>query len=59
MLVAKGKKTLHFDLKKERPANEELLELMLGHSGKLRAPAMRVGDKFLVGYNSEILSNEL
>ena len=32
---------------------------MLGRSGKLRAPAMRVGDKFLVGYNSEILSNEL
>ena len=59
MLVAKGKKTLRFDLNKDRPSNEELLALMLGRSGKLRAPAMRVGDKFLVGYNSEILSNEL
>lgn len=59
MLVAKGKKTLRFDLKKDRPSNEELLELMLGRSGKLRAPSMRVGAKFLVGYNGEILARGL
>ena len=59
LLVAKGKKTQRYDLKKERLSDEELLELLLGRSGKLRAPAMRIGGKFLVGYNSEILAHEL
>ena len=59
MLVARGKKTLRFDLKGARPNDDELLELLLGRSGKLRAPAMRIGSKFLVGYNSDILSSEL
>ncbi|MBT6146442.1 MAG: hypothetical protein HOH74_13485, partial [Gemmatimonadetes bacterium] len=35
MLVAKGKKILRVDLKKGRPSDDELLELMLGRSGKL------------------------
>ena len=59
MLVAKGKKTLRYDLVNERPTNAQLLALLLGRSGKLRAPAMRIGSKLLVGYNSEMLTNEL
>ena len=59
MLVAKGKKTLRYDLVNERPTNAQLLALLLGRSGKLRAPAMRIGSKLLVGYNSEMLINEL
>ena len=43
MLVARGRKTLCFDLKGARPNDDELLELLLGRSGKLRDPAMRVG----------------
>ena len=57
--MARGKKTLSFDLKNERPSDDELLALMLGRSGTLRAPAMRAGTKFLVGYNDELLANEL
>jgi hypothetical protein len=59
LLVAKGKKTLRYDLVNERPTNAQLLALLLGRSGKLRAPAMRIGSKLLVGYNSEMLTNEL
>ena len=59
LYVAKGKKVLHFDLGSERPSDDELLALMLGRSGKLRAPAMRVGTDFLVGYNGEILEGRL
>lgn len=59
MLVAKGKKTLRVDLKKARPADEELLELMLGRSGKLRAPTMRQGKRLLVGYNADLMANLL
>ena len=59
LYVAKGKKVLHLDLAARRPPDEELLALMLGRSGKLRAPAMRVGTELLVGYNGEILEDRL
>lgn len=59
LYVAKGKKTLRFDLAKDRPADDELLSVMLGRSGKLRAPSIRTGTRFLVGYNSDILEQHL
>ena len=55
LVVAKGKKVLRYDLKKERPADGELLELLLGRSGKLRAPAVRQGKRVLIGYNQEVM----
>lgn len=55
LVVAKGKKVLRYDLKKARPADSELLELLLGRSGKLRAPAVRQGKRVLVGYNQEVM----
>ena len=41
LLVAKGRKVERFDLADDRPGDEELLSMLLGRSGKLRAPAMR------------------
>jgi hypothetical protein len=57
--VAKGRKSEHFDLKTERPDDETLLSLMLGRSGKLRAPALKAGDTLVVGFNAELLENVL
>lgn len=57
--VAKGRKTLHFDLEKHRPADREILAVILGRSGKLRAPALRVGSRMIVGYNADILGEQL
>jgi arsenate reductase-like glutaredoxin family protein len=57
--VAKGKKIESFDLKKERPSDEELLAMLLGRSGKLRAPALRTGDTLVVGFNQDVLSATL
>lgn len=57
--VAQGRKTLRFDLRRDPPTEEELLDLMLGRSGKLRAPALRCGSRLLVGYNGEILESGL
>ena len=59
LYVAKGKKTVHVDLTKDRPDDEELLGMLLGRSGKLRAPALRMGTTLIVGYNGEILSEQL
>ena len=59
LYVTKGKKILHFDLKGDRPDDEELLGLVMGRSGKLRAPAIRLGRKLLVGYTPELLETQL
>lgn len=53
--MARGKKTLRFDLSAgDRPGEEEMLGLLLGRSGKLRAPALRVGSRLLIGYGAEM-----
>ena len=59
LFVAKGKKILHWDLTADRPSDDELLAVLLGRSGKLRAPAIRSGTKFVVGYNPDILGQTL
>ena len=59
LYVAKGRQLQHFDLTHDRPTDDELLGLMLGRSGKLRAPAMRAGTRLMVGYNEELLTTTL
>ncbi|MBI1813879.1 MAG: hypothetical protein HYR72_02765 [Deltaproteobacteria bacterium] len=51
--VAKGKKVVHLDLKRDRPSDDQLLALLLGPSGNLRAPTMRAGKTLLVGFEAE------
>ena len=50
--VARGKKLLRFTLA-DGVDDDELASVALGRSGTLRAPAMRVGRLFLVGYHLE------
>ena len=59
LYVAKGRNVLHFDLSTDRPPDDELLGLLLGRSGKLRAPSLRTGTKLVVGYNQELLGSTL
>jgi arsenate reductase-like glutaredoxin family protein len=57
--VAKGRKVVSFDLGTERPSDEDLLAMMLGRSGKLRAPVLKTGDMLIVGFNQDLLSSTL
>jgi len=57
--VAQGKRVDHLDLSRERPSDEDLLALLLGRSGKLRAPTIRKGKTLVVGYNGDILGDTL
>ncbi|MFT4647445.1 MAG: arsenate reductase-like glutaredoxin family protein [Glaciecola sp.] len=52
LMVAKGKKILRFDLAGD-PEPEELHKAMLGPSGNLRAPTIKVGKQMLVGFHEE------
>ena len=47
----KGKRMNHVDLTKKRPDKETLLSLLLGPTGNLRAPTLRVGRTLLVGFD--------
>ena len=54
LLVAKGKKVTRVDLRKDRPDDETLTKLLLGPTGNLRAPTMKIGKTVLVGFNEEL-----
>lgn len=58
LYVARGKKLVHIDLKKEYDG-DEIAGLILGRSGTLRAPVLRVGRKLIVGFNEEALNQVL
>src|SRR4051812_45161930 len=49
--VARGKKVVHLDMRRDAPSDDALAELLLGPSGTLRAPALRRGSKLLVGFD--------
>ena len=59
LFVAKGSKVLHFALLHDRPTDAVLLGLLLGRSGKLRAPTIKTGTTLLVGYNFNLLESVL
>jgi arsenate reductase-like glutaredoxin family protein len=50
IVVAKGKKVVDFDMKRDPPDDETLLAHILGPSGKLRAPVIRRGSTLLIGF---------
>ena len=52
--AARGKKVVEVDLKKDPPAEEEILKLVLGPTGNLRAPTLLVGKTMVVGFNQEM-----
>jgi len=59
IIVMKGKKVTDFDLKKDKPSQEELLGLMLGATGNLRAPTIVRGKTVLVGFNPDVFDEIL
>ena len=49
--AAKGKNVVHFDMKKDAPDAETLAKVLLGPTGNLRAPTLRIGKILLVGFD--------
>lgn len=50
VIAAKGKKVVRLRLDKDKPSRDELLAVMIGPSGNLRAPTVRKGKKLLIGF---------
>ena len=57
VFVAKGKKLDEFDMKTATVS--EVAEKMLGPTGNLRAPTLRVGKTTIVGFNEDVLDSLL
>ena len=51
LYVARGKRVVHVDLRKDKPDRATLLGLLLGPTGNLRAPTIRKGRTLLVGFD--------
>ena len=59
LIAAKGKKVTTVELASGAPSDDDLAKLMLGPTGNMRAPTMRVGPTLLVGYDDQVFSDEL
>lgn len=53
VIVARGKKIVTLDLKKDAPDDDTLASYMLGPTGNLRAPTVRKGKTLYVGFSEE------
>lgn len=57
--VAKGKKIVIFDMKREPPDDETLRAHLLGPTGNLRAPTIKKGRTLFVGFSQEAYEQHL
>ncbi|MHC5210170.1 MAG: ArsC family (seleno)protein [Planctomycetota bacterium] len=53
VVASKGSKAVDFDLKRDPPVEKVLYEHLIGPTGNLRAPAMRLGRTLVVGFNED------
>lgn len=50
IIACRGKKATVFDMKQDPPSPADLAKAVLGPSGGLRAPALRMGKTWVVGF---------
>jgi arsenate reductase-like glutaredoxin family protein len=51
LISAKGKNVTRVDLRKGKPDRATLERLMIGPTGRLRAPTFRVGRRLIIGFD--------
>lgn len=49
----KSRKVIHLNIKKEKPAREDVLTLVMGRSGTLRAPVIKHRSTLIVGFDED------
>lgn len=56
VVVASGKKCFKYSPTDDR---EELLAKISGRTGNLRAPTLRIGNTFYIGFNEDMYTNQI
>lgn len=51
LYATRGQRVVHIDLRRDKPDRVTLRSLLIGPSGNLRAPTLRVGRRLLVGFD--------
>jgi hypothetical protein len=59
VVVGRGKKVVVFDMQKAPPDDDILAAHLLGPTGNLKAPTLRLGQTLLVGFSEEAYRQEL
>lgn len=54
LIAMKGKKVSEFDVSSK--VSDDAIEAMLGPTGNLRAPTIKAGKTYLVGFNEDVFS---
>jgi len=54
VINVRGGAATTIDLKRDKPSDDALAKALLGPTGNLRAPTIRVGKTLVVGFNPEI-----
>ncbi len=49
--ASRGTRSVHLDLKADKPSDDELIALLIGPTGNLRAPTLKIGKQLLVGFD--------
>lgn len=57
VVAARGKKAHQWDINEAN--RQDILKMSLGPSGNLRAPTLRVGDYYVVGFNDDMYTARL
>lgn len=58
-MVARGQKFVDYDMKKEAPDDAVLAKGIVGPSGNLRAPTLKVGKTLIVGFHQDVYTEVL
>ena len=59
VIAAKGTRVVELNIKRDNPSDDALAALIIGPSGNLRAPALRIGKKLIVGFEPGMYSENL
>ena len=55
----RSRKVIHLNIKKANPAREDVLALLMGRSGTLRAPVIKHRNALIVGFDEETYTKVL
>lgn len=50
VVATRGPAVVRFDLRKSPPGDDAIAKAILGPTGNLKAPTVRVGDRLIVGF---------
>lgn len=59
MIAARGKSSVIIDVRRDSPSDDDLIKLMMGPTGNLRAPTVLKGRTLLVGFNEDAYERNL